>query len=81
MAFNRVKDLRNQYNVKQEELANILGVSLGNYSKKEAGIINFSLIEAREISRYFNLSIEGIFFDSEVSKYETLKKDKMECVK
>lgn len=69
--MSKVKELREQNNIKQEEIASILGISSANYSKKEAGSIRFSLIEARIIAQYFNLQIEDIFFRNNVSKIET----------
>lgn len=69
--MNELKILREKNNIKQEELASLIGVSPANYSKKEAGAIRFSLIEAQIIAKYFNLSIEDIFFNNNVSKNET----------
>lgn len=69
--MSKVKELREQHNLKQEDMAAIIGVSPANYSKKEAGNIRFSLMEARKIAQYFNLKIEDIFFQNDVSKIET----------
>lgn len=65
--------MREQHNIKQEEIAKVLSVSLGNYNKKESGKIRFSLVEAKKIADYFGITIEEIFFDEKVSKMETLK--------
>lgn len=67
--------MREQHNKKQEEIAEILEISLGNYNKKESGKIRFSLIEAKKIADYFETSIEEIFFDNKVSKMETKLKE------
>lgn len=67
-----VKEFRKKLNLKQEDFANIIGVSKVNYSKKENGKIKFSLDEAHKISEHFNKSIELIFYANDVSKIETL---------
>ncbi len=69
--MNALKKLREKNNIKQEELASLIGVSPANYSKKEAGLIRFSLVEAQLIAKYFDLTIEDIFFNNNVSKNET----------
>lgn len=66
-----LKDLREEKGIKQEELAKLLRVSPASYSKKEAGQVKFSLYEAKEISNYFKLSIDEIFFNNEVSNIDT----------
>lgn len=65
-----IKNFRESQNLKQEDFAKIINVSTVNYSKKENGIVKFSLREARLISQYFNKPIEDIFFAVEVSKNE-----------
>nr|WP_287825377.1 helix-turn-helix transcriptional regulator [Clostridium sp.] len=67
--------MREQNNIKQEKIAKILDISLGNYNKKEGGKIRFSLIEAKKIADYFGTTIEEIFFENYVSKMETKLKE------
>lgn len=67
-----IKHFREMQNLKQEDIAKIIDVSAVNYSKKENGLVKFSLAEARAISQYFKKPIEAIFFDCEVSKNEPL---------
>lgn len=67
--------MREQENIKQEEFADILNMSLCNYNKKESGKIRFSLIEAKIIADYFGKTIEEIFFANQVSKVETKLKE------
>lgn len=73
--MSRLKFLREERNVKQEEMADVLGISACNYYKKENGSIRFSLTEAKKVADYFELSIEEIFFNNEVSKMETKLKE------
>lgn len=65
--MSSIKNFRESMNLKQEDIAKIIGVSTVNYSKKENGIVKFSLPEARLISEHFKHPIEKIFFADEVS--------------
>lgn len=71
--MSKIKTLRENKSLKQEEMANLLNISAANYCKKEKGQLRFSLEEAKKLANYFNLSIEAIFFDDEVSKIDTLQ--------
>ena len=59
--MNTLKKLRELNNLKQEELASVLNISLSNYCKKENGLIKVSLLEANKIANLFNMKIEDIF--------------------
>lgn len=69
--MSRLRDLREEKGLKQEDMAAVINTSLPNYCKKENGEIKVSLIEAKIIADYFKKSIEDIFFNCEVSKTET----------
>ncbi len=70
--MSRVKELRESQGIKQEDMAKAIGMSHANYSKKENGVVKWALSEAKIIADFFSKSIEEIFFDSEVSKTETM---------
>lgn len=72
--MSSIKTFRESMGLKQEDIAKIINVSTVNYSKKENGAVKFSLNEARQISEYFRMPIESIFFAHEVSKNELLKR-------
>lgn len=72
--MSSIKTFRESMGLKQEDIAKIISVSTVNYSKKENGAVKFSLNEARQISEYFRMPIESIFFAHEVSKNELLKR-------
>lgn len=69
--MNKVKQLRLKKRVTQEEVANLLGISCPNYGKKENEKIRFSLEEAKTLSNFFGLSIEKLFFEDELSNFES----------
>ncbi len=58
---NRVEEFRKQRNEKQEELANIVGVSRQTIISIEKGKYNPSILLAFKIANHFNRSIEEIF--------------------
>ena len=62
---NQLEELRRQHAIRQEDLAQALGVSRQTVSSLEKGKYNPSLALAFKLARYFNLSIEDIFDDSD----------------
>jgi len=71
--MSKVKELREKNNIKQCDMAALIRTSPANYLKKENGDIRFNLTEAQIISKYFNDTIENIFFDNEVSQMEIMR--------
>ena len=57
---NRLEELRKQRAIRQEDLAQALGVSRQTVISLEKGKYNPSLSLAFKLARYFNLSIEDI---------------------
>ena len=62
---NRLEELRKQRAIRQEDLAQALGVSRQTVISLEKGKYNPSLALAFKLARSFNLSIEDIFDDSD----------------
>lgn len=62
---NQLEELRRQHAIRQEDLAQALGVSRQTVISLEKGRYNPSLALAFKLARYFNLSIEDIFDDSD----------------
>ena len=60
---NQLEELRRQHAIRQEDLAQALGVSRQTVISLEKGKYNPSLALAFKLARYFNLSIEDIFDD------------------
>lgn len=65
---NRLEELRKQWGIKQEELANALEVSRQTIGSLENGRYNPSILLAFKIARYFDLTIEDIFIYEEDAK-------------
>lgn len=62
---NKVEEYRKQFNEKQEELANIVGVSRQTIISIEKGKYNPSIVLAFKIANHFGKSIEEIFIYEE----------------
>lgn len=62
---NRVEEYRKTMNEKQEDLANIVGVSRQTIISIEKGKYNPSILLAFKISNHFNKPIEEVFIYEE----------------
>lgn len=64
---NRIKELRKEHKITQDELAGAVGVTRQTIISLENGKYNASLQLAYRIARYFDLHIEDVFvFEEEV---------------
>ena len=61
MIRNRIKEYRARQNMKQEELAKLVGVRRETIGNLEKGRYNPSLVLAWNIAQVFGVSIEEIF--------------------
>jgi putative transcriptional regulator len=59
---NQLKLLRVTKNLQQKDVAKAIGVTTSYYGMIELGTRRPSLIIAYRLSKFFNLSIEDIFF-------------------
>lgn len=62
---NRIRDLRKDRRVTQDDLASAVGVTRQTIISLENGKYNASLQLAYKIARYFGMSIEDIFIFEE----------------
>lgn len=62
---NRIKELRKERRISQEELANAVQVTRQTIISLENGKYNASLLLAYEIAKYFGKTIEEIFLFEE----------------
>ncbi len=54
----RLKDLREDKDLKQEDVARFLNISQTNYSKYELGKINIPISSLIKLSEFYNTSID-----------------------
>ncbi len=62
---NNLEKLRQEKGIKQEDLANAMGVSRQTIGSLENGRYNPSIVLAFKLANFFNLSIEDIFIYEE----------------
>ena len=62
---NRIKELRKERKITQDELASIIGVTRQTIISLENGRYNASLQLAHKIAQYFELHIEEVFLFEE----------------
>lgn len=62
---NRLEELRKARGIRQDELADALGVSRQTIGSLENGRYNPSILLAFRLARYFEMSIEDIFIYEE----------------
>lgn len=61
MIENRIKEYRARYNMKQGDLANLVGVRRETIGNLEKGRYNPSLVLAWNIAKVFDAAIEEVF--------------------
>ena len=64
---NKLEEIRKQKGIKQEELADAMGVSRQTISSLENGRYNPSVILAIKLARYFSMNVEDIFIYEEAN--------------
>ncbi len=57
---DRLKNAREDRDISQQEMANLLNITQSNYSKIETGIQEPSLNQLMIIAKYFNLTIDEL---------------------
>ena len=57
---NRLKELRIEKSLSQQQLATLVGTNQANLSRWEQGIVEPSIIECWKLADYFNVSIDCI---------------------
>ena len=62
---NKIKELRKEHKVTQDDLAMAVGVTRQTIISLENGKYNASLLLAHKISQFFSMSIEEIFIFEE----------------
>ena len=58
MKFKRIKDLREDHDLLQKDVANILGISQQYYSEYENGKRTLTISHLITLAKYYNVSID-----------------------
>ena len=62
--LKRLKGLRVENDLSQEDMAKLIGISSSSYQRKESGDNQFLLTEADKIAQILKKDIRDIFFTS-----------------
>ncbi|WP_436959390.1 helix-turn-helix transcriptional regulator [Staphylococcus xylosus] len=76
MQWNLMK-LRRERGITQEDIANLLGISVEGYRLKELGKNQFKHNEMFAIADYFNENIGEIFLPTKYTKRKLMYKEKI----
>lgn len=70
----RIKDLREDKEILQKDMAKILNTTQTNYSKYELGKINIPIETLKKLARFFNTSIDYMLgLTNETKPYPRIK--------
>ena len=71
--YSKLKGLLVEKNITQQELAQILKISVSTLNFKINGKSDFSVTEAKKVSNFLGKTIEEIFIINEINKMKTSK--------
>ncbi len=58
MVFERIRNLREDHDLKQRQLAEYLNISQNTYSQYENGVISLSAETAVQLAQYYGTSVD-----------------------
>lgn len=58
----KLKLLRSKNDISQKQIADMLNMTVSAYNRKERGTRSFTISEAGKLAKFFNTTIEEIFF-------------------
>ena len=74
MSYNRINDIREEYDLTQQELANIIGGSRVNISNWENDKEIPNIQRINEMVDYFEMSLDYMFYFSKDKTYDDIRK-------
>lgn len=66
--MNRLKELREDRDLYQKDIAKLIHIDQSNYSKYELEKINIPVETLRQLADYYNTSIDYILYRTDVKK-------------
>lgn len=76
--MNRLKELREQKNLLQKEIADILKIDQSNYSKYELGKVNIPIEYLKILADYYKTSIDYLLYRTDEIKPHPASKIKLD---
>ena len=56
--YQRIKDLREDRDLKQKQLADLLNISQTTYSRYESGVLDIPSVSLIKLAKFYNTSID-----------------------
>ena len=72
MFLKRIIDLREKYNLTQNDMAKILGVSQSNYGRWETDELLIPLVHLNNLCNYFKVSMDYMIGVTDISCYKNI---------
>lgn len=58
LKYGRIRDLRNDHGLTQEQIAKILNVKQNTYCQYEIGVVNYPLDVVVKLAEYYGVSVD-----------------------
>lgn len=58
LKYGRIRDLRNDHGLTQEQVAKILNVKQNTYCQYEIGVVNYPLDVVIKLAEYYDVSVD-----------------------
>lgn len=58
LKFQRIRDLRNDHDLTQEQVAKLLNVKQNTYSQYEIGLVSFPLEAVMKLAVFYDVSVD-----------------------
>lgn len=68
MKYNRIRDLREDHDLTQTQIAKLLGVAQRTYSHYENGTANISIDQIMILADYYNTSVDYLLYRTDEKK-------------
>lgn len=72
MIFKRIKELRENKELTQRDIANILGISKSTYNRWETGDVFIPLKHLNALCNFYNVSMDYIIENTNIKNYENI---------
>ena len=71
---DKIKDLRDLYEINQEKIAKVLGIARGLYAQYETEYAIIPITHLISLCNYFNASLDYIFSFTDIKQYKNINK-------
>lgn len=73
--MSKLREMREDANLRQKDIANIIGLNRSTYASYETGRDTIPIIRLNYLCNYFNVSMDYVFGLTKTKKYKNSKED------